>query len=184
MSLQNRQEFWQPKREKNSNAEIIQPAVSKLAWLAIIYCRNFLELIVVYVHLLLQSLQSRETYRWAANALNYIELRQKKWFTFSSSSNEIFFGLYASIGPVLDSAFLVSIISHSWSSFTFAISLLNYKEPPHLRRRRGKIIYKRGWWHHARNDQQLQYYIKRTQTNCRHITKHYIPLRSALVMNV
>lgn len=48
-------------------------------------------------------------------------------YTFNSSSSEIFFGLYALTGPVLDSAFLVSIISHSWSSFTFEISLLNYK---------------------------------------------------------
>lgn len=48
--------------------------------------------------------------------------------TFSSSSNEICFGLYASKGPVLDSAFVVSMISHSWSSFTFATSLLKQED--------------------------------------------------------
>lgn len=56
---------------------------------------------------------------------DYIKLLQWKGKqTFSSSSNEIFLGLYASTGPVLDSAFLASIICHSWSSFTLAISLL------------------------------------------------------------
>lgn len=44
----------------------------KLEWLAVVWSRKFLVLVVVYVHFLLESLHYRETERSAANALDYI----------------------------------------------------------------------------------------------------------------
>ncbi|KAF9674886.1 hypothetical protein SADUNF_Sadunf10G0173800 [Salix dunnii] len=59
------------------------------------------------------------------------KLLSRAAMTFNSSSNDIFLGLYDPGGPDLDSAPCVSMISHSRSSFTFAISFLNYSIPSH-----------------------------------------------------
>lgn len=101
--------------------------------LPFIWPRNFPILEGVYVHLLLQSLQLNKLPTISkklqqCKALPACIMTVTEDTTFSSSSNEIFFGLYASKGPVLDRAFVVLMISHSWSSFTFATSLLNHKD--------------------------------------------------------